>query len=94
VASFAHLGTVYSILNKRLVNVNKGFWGTLLCTDRLVVNHQQKMKTQSLRANIALIAMLTLLPLSSGSIQMLEKLAISITLVDFATKLLDKENQP
>jgi len=94
VASFAHLGAVYPIINKRLVNVNKGFGGTLLCTDHLVVNHQQKMKTQSLMANIALIGMLTLLPLSSGSIQMLEKLAISITLVDFATKLLDKENQP
>ena len=93
-ASFTHLGAVCSILNKRLLNVNKGFGGILLCTDHVVVNHQQKMKTQPLMANIALIAMLTLLPLSSGSIQILEKLAISITLVDFATKLLDKEDQP
>jgi hypothetical protein len=54
----------------------------------------KNMKIQSLMANIALTAMLTFLPLSSGSIQMLEKLAISITLVDFATKLLDKEDQP
>jgi hypothetical protein len=68
--------------------------GILLCTHPLLVNHQQKTKTQSLMANIALIAMLTLLPLPSGSMQILEKLAISITLVDFATKFLDKEDQP
>lgn len=52
------------------------------------------MKIHSLIANIAVTAVLTLLPPSSGSIQhMVEKAALSITVVEYAAKLLDKEDQ-
>jgi hypothetical protein len=51
------------------------------------------MKIQSLIASIAVTAVLTLLPPSSRSIEMIEKLAVSITLVEYAKTLLDKQNQ-
>jgi hypothetical protein len=52
------------------------------------------MKISSLIANIAVTAMLTVLSPKAGSIQyMVENAALSITLVEYATKLLDKEDR-
>jgi len=51
------------------------------------------MKMHSLVANIAVTAVLTLLSPSSGSSHnMVENTAVSITLVEYATKLLDKKD--
>jgi len=50
-------------------------------------------KIQCLTANIALTAVLTLLPASSDNIkQIVENAVMSISLVELTTKLLDKED--
>jgi hypothetical protein len=51
-------------------------------------------KIQCLTVNIALTAVLTLLPGSSSSIRhIVENAVMSISLVELATKLLNKEDQ-
>jgi len=51
------------------------------------------MKIKSLIANVGVTAVLTLVLPSSGSIQdMVQNAAVSITLVEYATKLLDKND--
>ncbi|MEG4424934.1 MULTISPECIES: hypothetical protein [unclassified Microcoleus] len=51
------------------------------------------MKIKSLIANVGVTAVLTLVPPSSGSIlHMVEKAALSITVVEYVTKLLDKND--
>jgi hypothetical protein len=52
------------------------------------------MKIHSLMANVGVIVLLSLLSPSLGSIQrMAEHAALSITLVEYVTKLLKKEEQ-
>jgi hypothetical protein len=58
-----------------------------------VANHLKQMKIKSLIANVGVTAVLTLVLPSSGSIQdMVQNAAVSITLAEYATKLLDKND--
>jgi hypothetical protein len=58
-----------------------------------VASHLEQMKIKSLIANVSVTAVLTLVLPSSGSIQdIVQNAAVSITLVEYATKLLDKND--
>jgi len=58
-----------------------------------VASHLEQMKIKSLIANVGVTAVLTLVFPSSGSIQdIVQNAAVSITLVEYATKLLDKND--